>query len=192
MDWSNEAWRVIDSLWLVLCIVWGFGMLTTKQTVRQQTVSSRFWQMGIIVLGFWMLFTVSIRTLGLNAHVYEPGRGVVLAGIALTAAGIAFAIWSRLTLGGNWSGTVTLKAGHALVQRGPYRWARHPIYTGLLLASVGTAVVSGSLHSLMALPVIFFGLWLKMATEENLMVQTFGVEYVEYMRRVKALAPYLY
>lgn len=192
MDWSRESWRVIDSLWLVLVIVWGMGMLTTKRTVRRQTASSRLWQMGIVVLGYWMLFTMSIHTLGLGRQIYTPGRASAVAGVALVAAGVAFAVWARLTLGGNWSGTVTLKEGHTLVQRGPYRWVRHPIYTGLLLASLGTAVVSGSLHSMIALPVIFFGLWLKMATEENLMVQRFGAEYVEYMQRVKALAPLVF
>ena len=192
MDWSRESWRVIDSLWLVLMIVWGLGMLTTKRTLRWQTTSSRLWQMGIVVLGYWMLFTASIQTLGLGRQLYAPGRGSAVAGVALVAAGVAFAVWARLTLGGNWSGTVTLKEGHTLVQRGPYRWVRHPIYTGLLLASLGTAVVSGSLHSMVALPVILFGFWLKIATEENLMVQTFGAEYVEYMRRVKALAPFLF
>ena len=192
MDWSRESWRVIDSLWLVLCIVWGFGMLTTKRTLRWQTTSSRLWQMGIVVLGYWMLFTASIHTLGLGRQIYAPGRGSAVAGIALAAAGVAFAVWARLTLGGNWSGTVALKEGHTLVQRGPYRWVRHPIYTGLLLAALGTAVVSGSLHSMLALPVILFGFWLKIATEENLMVQTFGAEYVEYMQRVKALAPLLF
>ena len=192
MDWIGEAWRVIDSLWLVMCIVWAAGALTTKRTMRWQTPSSRLWQAGIILFGFWLLFSGWVHTLWMDVQLYEPGRRAAIAGIALTAAGIAFAIWARLTLGGNWSGTVTLKEGHTLVQRGPYRWVRHPIYTGLLLASVGTAVVSGSVHSVVALPVILFGFWLKIATEESLMVQRFGAEYVGYMRRVKALAPRLF
>lgn len=192
MDWIGEAWRVIDSLWLVMILVWIAGAMMTKRTMRWQSPSSRLWQAGIIVFGYWLLFSGRVHTLWMDVQLYVPGRRAAMAGIALTAAGIAFAIWARLTLGGNWSGTVTLKEGHTLVQRGPYRWVRHPIYTGLLLASVGTAVVSGSLHSMVALLVILFGFWLKIATEESLMVQTFGAEYVEYMRRVKALAPYLF
>lgn len=192
MDWIGEAWRVIDSLWLVMILVWIAGAMMTKRTMRWQSPSSRLWQAGIVVFGYWLLFSGRVHTLWMDVQLYVPGRRAAMAGIALTAAGIAFAIWARLTLGGNWSGTVTLKEGHTLVQRGPYRWVRHPIYTGLLLASVGTAVVSGSLHSMVALLVILFGFWLKIATEESLMVQTFGAEYVEYMRRVKALAPYLF
>ncbi len=192
MDWIGEAWRIIDSLWLVMILVWIAGAMMTKRTMRWQSPSSRLWQAGIIVFGYWLLFSGRVHTLWMDVQLYVPGRRAAMAGIALTAAGIAFAIWARLTLGGNWSGTVTLKEGHTLVQRGPYRWVRHPIYTGLLLASVGTAVVSGSLHSMVALLVILFGFWLKIATEESLMVQTFGAEYVEYMRRVKALAPYLF
>jgi len=192
MDWIGEAWRVIDSLWLVMILVWIAGAMMTKRTMRWQSPSSRLWQAGIVVFGYWLLFSGRVHTLWMDVQLYMPGRRAAMAGIALTAAGIAFAIWARLTLGGNWSGTVTLKEGHTLVQRGPYQWVRHPIYTGLLLASVGTAVVSGSLHSMVALLVILFGFWLKIATEESLMVQTFGAEYVEYMRRVKALAPYLF
>lgn len=192
MDWIGEAWRVIDSLWLVMILVWIAGAMMTKRTMRWQSPSSRLWQAGIVVFGYWLLFSGRVHTLWMDVQLYVPGRRAAMAGIALTAAGIAFAIWARLTLGGNWSGTVTLKEGHTLVQRGPYQWVRHPIYTGLLLASVGTAVVSGSLHSMVALLVILFGFWLKIATEESLMVQTFGAEYVEYMRRVKALAPYLF
>ncbi len=192
MDWIGEAWRIIDSLWLVMILVWIAGAMMTKRTMRWQSPSSRLWQAGIVVFGYWLLFSGRVHTLWMDVQLYVPGRRAAMAGIALTAAGIAFAIWARLTLGGNWSGTVTLKEGHTLVQRGPYRWVRHPIYTGLLLASVGTAVVSGSLHSMVALLVILFGFWLKIATEESLMVQTFGAEYVEYMRRVKALAPYLF
>ena len=192
MDWGLESWRVVNALWTVLLLVWAVGMLTTKRTLRQQTPSSRLWQAGIVVFGFWLLFAQRVHVAWLDVRMYAPERGTTVAGVALTAAGVAFAVWARVTLGGNWSGRVTLKEGHTLVQRGPYRWVRHPIYTGLLLASLGTAMVSGWRHSFVALPVIFFGLWLKMATEENLMVQTFGAEYVEYMRRVKALAPYLY
>lgn len=192
MDWNNLAWRTIDSLWLVLTIVWGFGLLTTKRTMRSQTAASRLWQAGIVIFGFWMLFSQSVHARWLDVQLYPAGHASALLGIALVVAGIAFAIWARLTLGGNWSATVTLKESHTLIQRGPYRWVRHPIYTGLLLASLGTAVVAGSLHSFAALPIIFFGLWLKMATEENLMLQTFGAQYVEYMRQVKALAPFLY
>ncbi len=64
-------------------------------------------------------------------------------GMGLTAVGIAFALWARLWIGRNWSGTITIKDQHELIQRGPYSLVRHPIYTGLLLAFLGTALVHG-------------------------------------------------
>jgi len=65
-------------------------------------------------------------------------------GAALVAIGLIFAGWARAHLAGNWSGTVTLKQDHSLTRSGPYRLARHPIYTGLLLAILGSALLRPS------------------------------------------------
>ncbi len=72
-------------------------------------------------------------------------------GTALVAAGLGFAVAARAYLGRNWSGTVTLKQGHELIRTGPYRLVRHPIYTGMLLAFVGTAMARGRVRGLVAL-----------------------------------------
>ena len=69
-------------------------------------------------------------------------------GVALAAGGIAVAFWARWHLGTNWSGMVTLKEGHQLIRTGPYRAMRHPIYTGILLALLGTAITFGEVRAL--------------------------------------------
>ena len=192
MTSNFDAWRIAYGLWLALCIVWGAGMWTTKRTLQRQTASSRLAQSAVILLGFWMLFAGSVHAAWLDLQVYEPGRRATLAGLALTVAGIPFAIWARLALGANWSGVPTPKQGHTLIRHGPYRLVRHPIYTGILTASAGAALLSGSLHSLLAPLLIFLGFWLKIEAEENLMLGTFGAEYVDYKKSVKTLAPYLF
>jgi protein-S-isoprenylcysteine O-methyltransferase Ste14 len=165
---AEEARQWAQGLWIVLVIVWVVGAFMTRQTARQQTSSSRIWQMGIVLLGMWLLF----------------GRGTGIAWMDRAAFPV--------TLGANWSGVVTVKEGHTLVRRGPYRIVRHPIYTGLLAAVAGTALTHGSVHSVLALPIVASGFWLKTLTEERFMVQQFGEEYLRYKHEVRALFPFVF
>jgi protein-S-isoprenylcysteine O-methyltransferase Ste14 len=112
--------------------------------------------------------------------------------VVLTAAGIAFAIWARFTLGRNWSGNVTVKEGHELLRRGPYALARHPIYSGALLAILGTSLAVGTVRAVLLVVPLVFVLRFKMRNEEELMAGEFGEEYAEYRRRVKGLVPFVW
>src|SRR5438477_11089067 len=87
-------------------------------------------------------------------------------GVVLCVAGLAVCIWARFTLGRNWSGVVTFKAGHELITSGPYALARHPIYTGLLSMALGTVIVLGHLAGIIAMPLIFMSFWIKLRYEE--------------------------
>ena len=109
----------------------------------------------------------------------------------LTVAGMLFSVWARLTLGRNWSGTVTIKQDHELIQRGPYRIVRHPIYTGMLLAMLGTAFIYGIARCFLGVPIVGLGFWLKVQIEEQFMVRQFGEQYVRYRQEVRALIPYI-
>jgi protein-S-isoprenylcysteine O-methyltransferase Ste14 len=102
---------------------------------------------------------------------------------------VAFAIWARATLGRNWSAVVQVKQGHELVERGPYRWVRHPIYTGLLMGFLGTACALGEWRGLLGTAIVGVSFWFKLKLEERWMREQFGARYEDYMRRVKALIP---
>lgn len=184
-------WGTQD-LWIVLCGVWLIGGLMTRQSVRRQTISSRLWQIGIVLLGAWLIYGQGTGFAWLDAPAFPVTAAVALAGLAATLAGVAFAIWARVTLGANWSGMITVKEGHTLVRRGPYRFVRHPIYTGLLAAFLGTALTLGSVRSLLALPLLAFGFWLKSLMEERFMAEQFGEEYLRYRHEVRALVPFLF
>lgn len=189
---ANEARVWIADIWVVLIVVWVAGTFLTKPAMRRQSNSSRFWHLGVIALGAWLLFSRQTGFAWLDARIFVVTGAVAVAGIALAALGVAFAIWARLILGSNWSGTVTVKADHTLVRRGPYRIVRHPIYTGILLGLLGTAVTHGKVSSLLALPVCAFGFWLKSLMEERFMVEQFGEQYLQYRHQVRALVPYLF
>jgi protein-S-isoprenylcysteine O-methyltransferase Ste14 len=107
----------------------------------------------------------------------------------LTVAGLAVTLWARAALGSNWSATITFKEGHELIQRGPYAYVRHPIYSGLLLMGLGTAVASGQFGSFVLLGVWFLFFAIKAHFEEQLMTRHFPEAYPEYRRRAKALIP---
>ena len=103
--------------------------------------------------------------------------------------GVAFAIWARRHLGEFWSARVTLKEDHHLIQSGPYARVRHPIYSGLLLAMIGTALFVGEWRAALGVFLVFVGHWLKARREESLLATEFGAAYEEYRRRTGSLVP---
>jgi protein-S-isoprenylcysteine O-methyltransferase Ste14 len=112
-------------------------------------------------------------------------------GLIMTFAGLLFACWARAILGRNWSGVVQLKEDHELIERGPYRFVRHPIYSGLLLAFLGTALMIGEWRALLAVVIVGVSFWRKLRLEERWLGEYFGGAYADYMRRVKALVPWV-
>jgi protein-S-isoprenylcysteine O-methyltransferase Ste14 len=99
----------------------------------------------LIGAGLMLWQRVSIGWLGLALLPHNFITGII--GILVCAAGFVFALWARRTLGANWRGVVTLKKGHELIQRGPYRLIRNPIYTGVLMLVLGTGIVIGEVRS---------------------------------------------
>jgi protein-S-isoprenylcysteine O-methyltransferase Ste14 len=179
-------------LWLALGIFWLIGALTAKRSQRIQSAGSRIVQSIPVTAAFFLLFAREAWPHWLRRRFFQEGSlAMEWLGLGLTAAGIAFAMWARLSIGRNWSGLVTIKEQHELVQSGPYALVRHPIYSGFLLAILGTAIVHGELYGLAALPLAAFGWTLKLRLEESFMAQQFGTAYLDYKRRVKALVPFV-
>jgi protein-S-isoprenylcysteine O-methyltransferase Ste14 len=176
-------------VWEGLGLVWLVGLAFTKRTVRSQPTAPRLFHMLMVLLGFMMLGSPWFRRGWLGVRFLPENYALQVAGLALTVAGCLFAIWARLTLGGNWSGRATVKEGHELIVRGPYALARHPIYTGLLLGAVGTALAGGEGRCLLGLFLLVLAFIIKMSQEERMMMETFPEEYPRYRQRVKALIP---
>jgi protein-S-isoprenylcysteine O-methyltransferase len=106
-------------------------------------------------------------------------------------SGLFVTLWARRTLAGNWSSDVTFKQGHELVRTGPYRFVRHPIYTGLLIMSLGTAIENGRLHCWLSIILTGIGFWIKLTQEERLLLRHFPDQYPAYRQQVKALVPFV-
>jgi protein-S-isoprenylcysteine O-methyltransferase len=106
--------------------------------------------------------------------------------------GLIFAIWARAILGRNWSASITFKKGHKLIKHGPYSIVRHPIYTGLIIMSIGTAINIGQVYAFVMLVAFIIGFNGKFRQEEELMLKHFSKDYKAYKKRVKALVPFIY
>jgi protein-S-isoprenylcysteine O-methyltransferase Ste14 len=144
-----------------------------------------------VIAGYVLLF--ADFSLGpLDVRVVPATVAWTWVGAILTLAGILCAILARYTLGRNWSAVVTVKQDHELIQYGPYRVVRHPIYSSFLLAILGTAIAFGRLRDFLALLLSTLGWKIKSLGEERFMQNQFGDRYAEYMRRVRGLIPFVW
>jgi protein-S-isoprenylcysteine O-methyltransferase Ste14 len=184
-----NPYSAIGYCWDFLGIIWIIGIIFTKPTLRAQSAPARLLYIVLTIVGGLLIAGYFFPGSVLDAHFVPHTYAIATLGFALTVAGCLFAVWARVTLGTNWSGRPMVKAGHELVVRGPYALARHPIYTGLLLALAGTIVAYGQWRGIAGFFVVVLGLLVKISQEEKLMMETFPQEYPGYRQRVKALIP---
>ncbi|HET9741691.1 MAG TPA: isoprenylcysteine carboxylmethyltransferase family protein [Terriglobales bacterium] len=181
----------VELPWLALAGFWLVTSFAAKTPVRRQPGISRMIHLLFMVAAFGLLFRPDMRVGPLGWRVLPVSPAIAYPGVALTIAGAAFAFWARAMLGGNWSASVTVKENHSLVRSGPYRLVRHPIYTGCLIAMLGTAMVFGELGCFIALAIAIVAFWLKTRTEEDFMTAQFGEDYIRYRSQVRRLVPFL-
>jgi protein-S-isoprenylcysteine O-methyltransferase Ste14 len=182
---------IADYLWGAFFLLLILGALRTKKTQQRENIASRLSYAVITALGLALMFWVNVGVGALDIRWLPQFDAAEIAGIAIIIVGLAFALWARLHLKSNWSGVVTVKQDHQLIRSGPYRWVRHPIYSGVILAMAGTAVENGRLRSILGVLLVFIGFWIKSRKEEHFMRQTFGQHYEVYCQSTGALIPRL-
>jgi protein-S-isoprenylcysteine O-methyltransferase Ste14 len=173
----------------IFFLFWVATAFATKRTVERRGRWTA--PVFVIVLGYFFVRMGFLRAPWMNALLWGRTLMTGLLGDAIALAGLAVMLWARVTLGRNWSGGVVLKEDHELVTGGPYRFVRHPIYSGLLLLTLGWAVWRGRGVGLLSLAALLLLLWVKSRAEEQLMIDHFGDAYRSYKARVKALIPYI-
>jgi protein-S-isoprenylcysteine O-methyltransferase Ste14 len=179
-------------LWMALLLVWVVSALRTKRTIQSQSSAWQLLYTAILVAGVYLIFAKQSGIPWLDRQLFPVTVPIALAGLLAVLMGVAFSIWARLMLGDNWSNRVTVKENHTLVRRGPYRIVRHPIYSGILLGMLGSAIQRGGIRCFAGVLTCGFSFWLKTRVEERFMVQSFGEEYLQYRHQVKALAPFIF
>jgi protein-S-isoprenylcysteine O-methyltransferase Ste14 len=180
--------------WCALMLAWLPGRLAGCRPRAPRQTAHRALQLAataLLFIGFMLLFNRALP--GHRVRVTPPAAALGALGAALTLAGVAFAIWARRTLGRNWSGVVMgVREGHELVQSGPYAIVRHPIYTGLLVAMLGTALITGTLPAYLGVAAGLCGILLRVAIEEELMAAEFGDAHAAYRQRTTKLVPFVW
>jgi protein-S-isoprenylcysteine O-methyltransferase Ste14 len=182
--------EVVTACWLMVAAAWLLTLYRLKPIGNASR--SGTWEMLMLTCAAVLLFTENPQLALLQARYLPEQAPLVGLGLVLTAAGATFAIVARLYLGRNWSAVAILRQNHELISTGPYRLVRHPIYTGMLTAAVGTAIVFGETRDLLALPLIIVGFWRKARSEERLLMSNFGDRYAAYRQKVRgAIVPYV-
>jgi protein-S-isoprenylcysteine O-methyltransferase Ste14 len=184
-----SLWQMVP--WYALGLYWGVSAFRVKSTNTIEPLAARLYTVCLAAAAFALLFSDSLHVgrLGERFLVRDPWLQAV--GTALTYGGAAIAIWARRSLGRNWSAEVSLKADHQLIRSGPYAYVRHPIYGGLLLAVIGTALVIGEWRGLLATLIMAVGHVLKAKREEAVMTAAFGDQYQQHQRQTGFLLPRL-
>ncbi len=180
------------ALWLIWYVYW---IVSARHRIRD-TGDSKAKREGLIGrLGYTALLIAGFALLIWHVNWFDLERPLWLwhgwywLGLAIEMAGLTVAIWARRTLGKNWTGRITTGGSQELVIRGPYRFVRHPIYSGLLFAVLGTAIVVGKPRAFFGFVLILVGVLVKLRREEAALREHFGSAYEEYARRVGGLVP---
>ena len=172
--------------WMVSWIVAAFWANRTEK--RAFTWDAVFYQITVLT-GAALLAPWTARRLNMQ-QLWHAGYDGGIALALLTLAGLLFTWWARFHLGRLWSGTITRKEGHRVIDTGPYTLVRHPIYTGLIFALFATAIAQATFTGLAGAVLIAFGLWVMAGIEERFLTAELGADaYGAYRRRVPMPIP---
>jgi protein-S-isoprenylcysteine O-methyltransferase Ste14 len=197
--WPDSAIYVPWDIWAA---TWIIAALWSARTVKRPKRSGEVLYRILTLCGFILLLAPLLRRVSghfevvnwpgvLGTKFWTPPLTVGWAMVGVTTVAFLFAWWARIYLGRLWSGSITRKEGHNVVDTGPYGIVRHPIYTGIIAAAIATAVAIGVLHAILGALFLIVGYWLKARLEEQFLRAELGAEtYDAYRRRVPMLVPF--
>jgi protein-S-isoprenylcysteine O-methyltransferase Ste14 len=181
---------IIAALWLGFAVCWIVLAAWSSKAEKRVGLGSELPYRIVLILGA-IVFLIPAHGYHGPLRLWLVTRLEAWICVALVAFGFAFSAWARVYLGPLWSGSVTMKADHRIVDGGPYGIVRHPIYTGILLAVYATAAAKGTVLGLTGALIITIGIWMKARLEEQWLRQELGADaYDSYRRRVSMLLPF--
>jgi protein-S-isoprenylcysteine O-methyltransferase Ste14 len=187
--------------WDIWIVSWVAAAIWANRTLKRPGGGRELPYFILEIGGFFMLLSiVSLPSSPLSANpvlaflatrYWTLPTGAAWTMVAVASAGFLFCWWARIHLGKLWSGRVTRKEGHHIVDTGPYALVRHPIYTGVLTAAIATAAVKGSTHALIGVGMLLVAYQFKARLEERFLSEELGTDsYAAYRRRVPMLIPF--
>jgi protein-S-isoprenylcysteine O-methyltransferase Ste14 len=183
---------IICGLWISLSIYWVTAIVPGRKDTGK---TQRYGRVGISIgLSLALIFLLtqlrSVQGVAQQLFRVSVGPGVGILAVTLVAAGVGFAIWARFHLGRNWGIPLTIKQEPELVTSGPYKLVRHPIYTGFILAMLGSALVSSIFGLFLSLSMCAYFV-ISAFAEEKILSKHFPEQYPEYKKRSKMLIPFV-
>lgn len=188
---SLTVWQIALIPWYVFAAYWAITSLRVKRTKAREKSLDRLVTVVVVVIAYELLFARWLRIGPLGLRFVPQELWIAYLGIALSCVGTAISIWARYCLGEYWSARVTLKEGHELIRSGPYAFVRHPIYTGMLVACFGTALVVGEWRGILAVVLLLAAHSRKAIREERMLTREFGDQYTAYRQSTGFLLPRL-
>ncbi len=177
---------------VVFAVGWGafliYWLVAAFSAKKGRTAWARELRIRVVIVALALLL---VRWGAFRGHHVHPELWRSAVGLVPFAAGLAFAVWARVHIGRNWGTPMSQKHDPELVTSGPYRWVRHPIYTGILTAGVGSAVaLDWTWLVVVVLAGIYFG-YSAVVEERNLTAQ-FPDTYPAYQRSTRMLVPFVF
>ena len=185
----HETQMILNLMWGALGVYWLWNAPRSGSSVTSEAGRWRVMRLSILALTFILLLSPWLRMGWLGRRFVPDAEAGRALGLSITALGILLCVWARLHLGKYWSDKVVLKVDHRLIRSGPYRFLRHPIYSGVLLGILGTALAVGEWRGVVALAMMSVNYFVKARREERVLAGQFGEEFAEYARSAGFLVP---
>ena len=197
--WAATTSASPQDVWM---ITWVIAALWANRTIKRPELGREIAYRIVTLSGFVLLLVFfgqtsdSFRAGHHTEHpilqrlwALPPAAGWVM--VALCAFGFIFAWWARIHLGRLWSGRITRKENHRIVDSGPYGIVRHPIYTGIIIAAAATAAEKATPLAIIGAALLYIGYWMKARLEERFLSEELGPDaYAAYRARIPMLIPF--
>ena len=180
---------LVEVPWIVFVLYWIVSAIRTRDTLQTESSASRYAILLIEIAGFVLLFRHSAGVGFLGERFMDRTLASAIIGSILSWVGIGLAIWARYHLAEYWSARITIKQGHQLIRTGPYARLRHPIYSGIILAAIGSAVVIDQWRCVLGVCLVLIGYCIKARKEETMLTQQFGDAFREHQKQTGFLIP---
>jgi protein-S-isoprenylcysteine O-methyltransferase Ste14 len=181
---------VIGLCWVAFWLYWAVSAISTKKNTKPEIKQYFAPRLGIIFVAALLAFAFNRLPQSIKDHLFGTNKVVLVLGFVVFLLGLVLAIWARIYLGKNWGMPMSKKHDPELVVTGPYQYIRHPIYTGILLMSFGSAVDVNTYWLLVFIVSAVFFIYSALS-EEKLMMDQFPKAYPPYKARTKMLIPFI-
>jgi protein-S-isoprenylcysteine O-methyltransferase Ste14 len=184
---------LIAAFWLILIVYWAVSAFRAKRSIGRFAWRREIGlRIGILVLVLLAVRFPIVRQALRNAHAYAVNTSATLGviGVVLCGLGVGLALWARVSLGTNWGLPMSRNENPELVTSGPYAFVRHPIYGGVIVGMIGSALGQSMLW---LVPLVLAGGYFIYSArrEQRLMTEQFPQAYPAYMQRTKMLIPFI-